>query len=330
MVFARLSARCAKLAARCAQLALCENETVDWDDLRTFLAVARAGSLAEAARGLGVSYSTVSRRLAALEHGLGARLFDRSGAAYQLTREGEEMIASAERMEAEFEALSRQVSGRDARLSGRVRVATTDALATTFMPEIASFTRRYPEIEIDLLSTPEPAELAMREAEVALLVTDRPPPSLVGRRLAALPSALYAARRYLADHPADGELASHLWVGWEDGMSHIPAARWLREQVPDARIACRVSSGATLSAAIRAGVGIGHLLCFMADEDPALVQLRPPEPALETGLWLLTHEDLRTTGRVRVFLDSMAEEIGRHKRRLAAGHAPERKILAAL
>ena len=157
------------------------------------------------------------------------------------------MIASAERMEAEFEALSRQVSGRDARLSGRVRVATTDALATTFMPEIASFTRRYPEIEIDLLSTPEPAELAMREAEVALLVTDRPPPSLVGRRLAALPSALYAARRYLADHPADGELASHLWVGWEDGMSHIPAARWLREQVPDARIACRVSSGATLA-----------------------------------------------------------------------------------
>ncbi len=308
---------------------LCENPPVDWDDLRTFLAVARAGSLADAARGLAVSYSTVSRRLAALEHGLGVRLFDRSGAAYQLTPEGEQMIASAERMEAEFEALSRQVSGRDARLSGRVRVATTDALASTFMPEIASFTRRYPEIEIDLLSTPEPAELAMREAEVALLVTDRPPPNLVGRRLAALPSALYAARRYLADHPADGELASHLWVGWEDGMSHIPAARWLREQVPDARIACRVSSGATLSAAIRAGVGIGHLLCFMADEDPTLAQLRPPEPALETGLWLLTHEDLRTTGRVRVFLDAMAEEIGRHKQRLAAGHAPERKSLAA-
>ena len=111
-------------------------------------------------------------------------------------------------------------------------------------------------------------------------------------------------------------------------MSHIPAARWMRELVPDARIACRVSSGTTLRAAIRAGVGIGHLLCFMADDDPGLVQLRPPEPALETGLWLLTHEDLRTTGRVRVFLDSMAEEIGRHKQRLAAGRAPERKTLA--
>ena len=298
---------------------------MDWDDLRVFLAVARSGSLAEAARGLGVSYSTVSRRLAALEGGLGARLFDRSGTHYELTRAGFEMLESAKRMEAEFEALAKSVAGRDARLVGRIRIATTDALATSFMPELAEFSQRYPEIEIDLLSTPEPAELAMREAEVALLVTDQPPPSLVGRRLAVLPSALYAAKRYLAKHPKSLELGEHIWVGWEDGMSHIPSARWMREQVPDARIACRVSSGTTLRAAIQAGVGIGHLLCFIAEEDPELEPLRPPEPALETGLWLLTHEDLRTTGRVRAFLDSMAESIGRHRTRLAAGHAPQRK-----
>jgi DNA-binding transcriptional LysR family regulator len=308
---------------------LCENPPVDWDDLRSFLAVARAGSLAEAARGLGKSYSTVSRRLAALEAGLGARLFDRSGATYELTRAGYEMLESAKRMEAEFEALAKSVAGRDARLVGRIRIATTDALATSFMPELAEFSRRYSDIEIDLLSTPEPAELAMREAEVALLVTGEPPTSLVGRRLAVLPSALYAAKRYLAEHPKSLELGAHVWVGWEDGMSHIPAARWMREHVPDARIACRVSSGTTLRAAIQAGVGIGHLLCFMAEDDPVLEQLRPPEPALETGLWLLTHEDLRTTGRVRVFLDSMADAIGRHRRRLAAGHAPERKKLAS-
>jgi molybdate transport repressor ModE-like protein len=302
---------------------------VDWDDLRTFLAVARAGSLTEAARALGVSYSTVSRRLAALEEGLGARLFERLASGYEPTPAGAEMLESARRMEAEFEALSRRVRGRDARLAGRVRVATTDALATSFMPELAAFSRRFPEIEVDLLSTPEPAELAMREAEVALLVTDRPPPSLVGRRLARLPSALYASRAYLADHPADRELAAHVWVGWEEGMSHIPAARWMREHVPHARVACRVSTGTALRSAVRAGVGIAHLLCFLADEDPALERLRPPEPALETGLWLLTHEDLRTTGRVRVFLDFMAEAIGRHRRRLAAGHAPVRPALAA-
>src|SRR5262249_45195580 len=184
---------------------LCENPPVDWDDVRTFLAVARAGSLSEAARGLGVSYSTVSRRLAALEQGLGVRLFDR-GAAYQLTREGEEMLASAQRMEAEFEALSRQVSGRDARLAGRVRVATTDVLAPTSVPGPGSSAARSPEIETDLRPTPEPAEPAMRGGEVALLVTDRPPPTLVGRRLAALPSALSAAHRYLAEHPAETDL----------------------------------------------------------------------------------------------------------------------------
>jgi len=302
---------------------------VDWDDLRTFLAVARTGSLTEAARSLGVSYSTVSRRLAALEDGLGARLFDREASGYAPTPVGLEMLESARRMETEFEALARRVRGRDARLSGRVRIATTDALVTSFMPELAAFSRRFPDIEIDLLSTPEPAELAMREAEVALLVTDRPPPSLVGRRLAKLPSALYAARSYLAEHPATQELLAHVWVGWEDGMSHIPAARWMREQVPDARVACRVSSGTALRAAVQEGVGVAHLLCFLADEDADLERLRPPEPELETGLWLLTHEDLRTTGRVRVFLDFMAEAVGRHRRRLAAGHAPERPGVAS-
>jgi molybdate transport repressor ModE-like protein len=303
---------------------------VDWDDLRTFLAVARTGSLTEAARSLGVSYSTVSRRLAALEEGLGARLFDRDASGYAPTPVGAEMLESARRMEAEFDALSLRVRGRDARLAGRVRVATTDALATSFMPEIAAFSRRFADIELDLISTPEPAELAMREAEVALLVTDRPPASLVGRRVARLPSALYAAKSYLADRAASLEPAAHVWVGWEDGMSHIPAARWMREHVPHARVACRVSTGTALRAAVRAGVGAAHLLCFLADDDPELERIRPPEPELETGLWLLTHEDLRTTGRVRVFLDFMAEAIGRHRRRLAAGQAPQRPPLAAV
>lgn len=298
---------------------------MDWDDLRTFLAVARAGSLTEAARSLGVSYSTVSRRLAALEEGLGARVFDRDPSGYAPTPVGAEMLESARRMEAEFEALSRRVRGSDARLSGRVRVATADALATAFMPELAGFSRRYPDIEVDLISTPEPAELAMRDAEVALVVTDRPPPNLVGRRLAKLPSALYAAPSYLAHHAKGLAPDAHVWVGWEDGMSHIPGARWMREQVPHARIACRVSTGTALRAAVQAGVGVAHLLCFLADDDPGLVRLAPPEPVLETGLWLLTHEDLRATGRVRVFLDFMAEAVGRHRRRLAAGHAPERR-----
>ena len=299
---------------------------MDWDDLRTFLAVARTGSLTEAARSLGVSYSTVSRRLAGLEEGLGARLFDRDTSGYAPTPVGAEMLESARRMEAEFEGLSRRVRGQDARLAGRVRVATTDALATSFMPELASFSRRFPDIEVDLLTTPEPAELAMREAEVALLVTDRPPSSLVGRRLAKLPSALYAAQSYLADHPATLDPPAHVWVGWEDGMAHIPAARWMREHVPHARVACRVSTGTALRAAVQAGVGVAHVLCFLADEEPGLERLCPPEPVLETGLWLLTHEDLRATGRVRVFLDFMAEAVGRHRRRLTAGHAPERRV----
>lgn len=285
-----------------------------WDDLRYFLSIADSGSIADAARELGVSYSTASRRLNILEETLGVRLFDRLPTGYQLTAAGKEIVEPARRMEAEFASLSRGVLGRDARLSGRLRFATTDAFAKQFMPELAAFTRLYPKIEIDLVSTPAPAELAMREAEVAMLATNQPPEVLVGRRLARLPSALYASTRYVESRSDLDDLSAQSWVGWEQGMRHIPAARWMRENVPDAHIACRVATGVALLSAVRDGVGIAHLICLLADSDPELRRIRPPEKSLETSLWLLTHEDLATTGRVRVFLDFMADAIGRDAR----------------
>ncbi len=291
---------------------------MNWDDIRYFLAVAHTGSLGDAARELCVNYSTVSRRLNAIEEALGSRLFERLATGYKLTPVGAEMLEPARRMEAESALLSRRVQGRDARLAGPLRVATTDAVATILMPELAVFSRRYPEIEVDLLSTPAPTELAMREAEVALLATDRPPERLVGRRLARLASALYASHGYLAERPDIEDLAAHAWVGWEQEMQHIPVARWMREHQPDAHFVCRVRTGTALLAAVAAGIGIAHLLCFLADDDPTLRRLRPPEPVLETGLWLLTHEDVVATGRVRVFLDFVAEAIGRQQPRLAA------------
>lgn len=294
---------------------------VDWDDLRYFLAVARAGTLTDAAHTLAVSYSTVSRRINALEEGMGSRLFERHASGYELTSAGREMLESGRRMEAEFESLSRQVQGRDRRLAGAVRMATTDALATAFMPEVAEFTQRYPGIEIDLIATPEPSELAMREADVALLVCAAPAESLTGRRLAILQSALYASRSYLERSPDVDRLDGHVWVGWEKGMSHIPVARWMREHVPEAKLACRVSTGTALRAAVRAGVGVAHMLCFLAEGDSEFVQLSASEPELETGLWLLTHEDLKTTARIRVLLDFFAEAIGKKRDGLLASDA---------
>ncbi len=298
---------------------------VQWDDLRYFLSIAESGSIADAARELGVSYSTASRRLSVLEESLGVRLFDRLPAGYELTAAGKEILEPAHRMEAEFNQLARGVLGRDARLAGRLRFATTDAFAKRFMPEIAGFTRSYPQIEIDLLSTPAPAELAMREAEVAMFATNQPPEALVGRRLARLPSALYASGRYLEGRKDLDDLSAQAWVGWETSMRHIPAARWMRENVPDAHIAFRVATGVALLAAVRDGVGIAHLICMLADSDPELRRIRPPEKSLETSLWLLTHEDLAATGRVRVFLDYMADAIGHDPLLQASGRADSKR-----
>lgn len=288
-----------------------------WDDLRYFLAIAQSGSIADAARELGVSYSTVSRRLNVLEETLGARLFDRHANGYALTAGGRDILESARSMESEFERLSRLVTGRDARLAGRLRFATTDALAMQIMPDLARFSREYPDIEIDMMTTPAPAELAMRDAEVAMLLTNQPPEVLVGRRLARVSSALYASRGYLDGRTTIEDFDAEAWVGWERGMRHVPVAQWMRTHVPNARVVCRVSTGVALLAAVRSGVGIAHLICPVADLDPELQQIGEPEPSLETSLWLLTHEDLATTGRVRAFLDFMAEAIGREKPPLA-------------
>jgi molybdate transport repressor ModE-like protein len=282
-----------------------------WDDLRYFLAIAKSGSIADAARDLGVSYSTASRRLNVLEEAIGARLFDRHATGYELTKAGHDILQSARTMESEFAQLTRGVIGRDKRLAGRLRFATTDVLAMQFMPDIARFTRTYPDIEIALLTTPAPAELAMRDAEVAMLMTNRPPEVLVGRRLARLPSALYASRTYLDGRTEIENPEAEAWVAWERSMRHIPAAQWMREHVPHAHIVCRISTGVALLSAVRSGVGIAHLICALADADPELRRLAEPEPSLETSLWLLTHEDLATTGRVRVFLDFMAEATAR-------------------
>jgi molybdate transport repressor ModE-like protein len=288
-----------------------------WDDLRYFLAVAQSGSIADAARELGVSYSTASRRLNILEEAIGARLFDRHASGYELTAAGREILQYAQSMASEFSQLSRVVIGRDKRLAGRLRFATTDALAMQFMPDLARFTREYPDIEVDLITTPAPAELAMRDAEAAMLLTNDPPEVLVGRRLARVSSALYASRHYLGSRTSVERLDAEAWVAWEHGMRHIPASQWMQKNVPNARVVCRVSTGVALLSAVRSGVGVAHLICPLADTDPDLRRIGEPEPVLETSLWLLTHEDLATTGRVRVFLDFIAEAMARDRRAFA-------------
>lgn len=279
----------------------------NWDDLRIFLAVARAGSLSGAARSLGVNHSTVFRRIGAFERALDVRLFDRLQGGYVLTAAGEEMRESAQRVEAEIAALGRKVVGQDLRLSGTVRFATIDMLAVWLLPRhLAAFRLAYPGIELEVSVSNAAVNLSRHEADVALRLGNQPPETLVGRRVGRLFFAVYGAGR-MTDRDQDIPLAERDWIGFDS--DHQALVSRLKRFLPKVRPIFRVNSVAAAIAAAKAGIGLAPLPCGIADLEPDLVRIAPLPEAFAIDLWLLTHEDLRRTARIRAFLDFLADAL---------------------
>ena len=297
----------------------------NWDDHRTFLAVARAGSLAEAGRALGVDHSTVFRRLRTFEARIGVRLFDRLPSGYALTLSGEEMARSVERVDAELADLGRRLQGLDLRPAGTVRLTTTDSIALHGLaPKLAAFRRAFPDITVELTVSQGFASLTKREADIALRPTNAPEEHLIGRRLAEIAFAVYAGKSYLAERPPVGDdLAGHDVVGYDEALVHLAAARWL-EARPGGRIAARCDTLTGQLACVRAGLGVAPLPCHMGDAERDLVRVLPPDPAMATGLWLLTQADLRHTGRVRALVDFLAAAYAEGRDLLEGRAGPEK------
>ncbi len=279
----------------------------NWDDLRLFLAVAHSGTLSGAARVLGVNHSTVFRRIGAFEEALGVRLFERLPNGYLLTPAGEELHEGALRVEDEIAGLSRKVTGQDLRLSGTVRVTTIDMLAFGLLPRhLAGFRQLYPGIEIELIVGNATLSLSRREADVALRVGNEPPESLVGRRAGRLVFATYASAGYCSKNP-ETDLAQHDWIGFD--AEHAALVRRFSSFLPQVKPVLRANSVAAALAAAKAGLGLAPLPCGIADLEPDLVRVAPLPDDFSLDLWLLTHEDLRRTARIRAFLDFLADAL---------------------
>lgn len=283
---------------------------VSWDDYRTVLAVSRARSLAGAADLLGVNQSTVFRRLGAMEDRLGARLFERSRTGYALTAAGEEMVRLAERMSEDIVDFERRLTGQDLRPQGELRVTTNDTLVVHLLtPIFASFRSLYPEISLDVVIGNQSLNLSKRDADVAIRATANPPETLVGRRLAIIPWAVYAADSLGLTSLDPVDYRRHSWIGLGDNLAGLKPGRWLTQHVGDDRIGWKINTVLGLAEAVAEGAGIGLLPCFIAQTFPNLVRLADPSEEFEGALWLLTHPDLRNTARVRVFMDHVATEV---------------------
>ena len=278
-------------------------------DLRTLLAIAREGSLAGAARRLKVNHSTVFRRLGAIEARLGTRLFERQDGRYATTAAGEDLLRTAERVEAEVEGLERRLSGQDLRLTGSLRLTAPDDLAEIMvMPALVEFRARYPDITVELAVDNRMLNLTRREADIALRPTRQPPETLTGRRVATLASAVYTAAG--TDPAADD---GPNWIAWEEGAGPPAVAAWLAARAESPAIGYRSNSLLNQASAVRSGLGRAVLPCFLGDSDAGLQRVAPPPPELTTDLWLLTHPDLQRTARIRALLDLLYDSLRRRR-----------------
>ena len=280
---------------------------MNWDDLRYFLAVARAGSLSAAGRDLGVSQPTVSRRLSAMEARLSVRLFDHIENRYVLTPVGDEIFDTVQHVEETVAGIDRRVAGKDLSVKGELRLTCTEVLANLYLaPHLSEFVRLHPDINLSVLCTFQHLSLSRREADVAIRVTSNPPDSLVGRRLLQVAMAIYSASN--TAQPADKPNAESLnWIGWKDETynrmliySHYPMAR-IRHRVDDMQAMCAMA---------RCGLGAAMLPCYVGDSNPALHRI-VSDPIMEGAmdLWVLSHPDVRRAARVRAFTAFIADTV---------------------
>ena len=297
---------------------------LDWDNLRYVLAVADAGSLAGAARQLGVNHTTVLRRLGAFEEQLGVRLFERLPTGYVLTAGGEELIAAARHIDDTVTTLERKLTGQDLRLSGTVRVTTTDTLMGSILPAIlAAFRTAHPGIQLEIALSNSMLNLSKRDADVAIRPAKNPPESLVGRQVAKIAFAVYGSPDYLAKHNG-ADLAAHQWVAPDDSLADTSVAAWMRSELRGGEVVLRADSLLALRQAAEAGFGLAALPCYLGEASAGLVRAHPPISAMETALWILTHEDLRHTARIRAFIEFVAATLSRHRPLLEGDEARSR------
>ena len=289
----------------------------DWNDLRYFLAVARSGSTLAAARDLHISQTTVARRVTALEQDLKLTLFDRRQAGYALTPDGEELLSHAEAVEAAADRFSQQAELHNRDVSGTVRITTEEIFAVTLLaPMLRELHELHPSILIELDAHRELRDLGAGEADIALRSTSREQPAgIVGRRLCVDDWTLYCSRDYAerCGLPTSLEdLQRHAIIGGGGGNLWFHYRAWLRELGLEDRVAMHHATSTGLLSGVRSGFGVAVLPCIVADADPDLIRCMPPRKGHGRSFWLLTHDRVRRSPRVRTVVDFLYERLMQH------------------
>jgi DNA-binding transcriptional LysR family regulator len=282
----------------------------DWNNLHVFLELARRGRLGPTARRLRIDHTTVSRRVAELERSLDQKLFDRTADGFVLTEAGTRLQPLAEAMEQQALLIA---TGKTASPAGSVRVASMEGFGSQYVAQyLPSLAALYPELLVELVTSPNLVNLSKREADVSLSFTPPRGPRLQVRQIGSFALFLYAAPAYLAAHgcPAMPEdLVAHRFVDYVEDVVQIPEVLWLHELVSHPRVCFRSSSLQAQAAAAAAGAGLVALPSFAGEADPRLVPVLKRSVRTERPIYLGVHEDLAWIPRVRVVVRVLEEQV---------------------
>jgi DNA-binding transcriptional LysR family regulator len=305
----------------------------NWDDLKHFLAIARAGSTLGAAKLLGLSQPTVQRRIMALEKSLGCQLVERYPSGYRLSALGTELLTRAEDIEKAVDDFSRHLQLHDGGLAGTIRVTCAEPLAPALVaPIIEAFRAQHPGVHVELLISEHLLDLTGGKADIAVRGYEGAPrgrhaSALIQRKLADVPWALYASQRYVERHGTPSsikDLAKHAIVAPDGRYAQGRAARWLKTVAPDATLSARSGTLLGLLGAAKSGTGLTLLPKGLGEPDPELVRVLEPEPPIGGSLYLLMPSDLRSIPRFRVFFDFFVSE-SKHYRSAIEGKASQQR-----
>lgn len=318
-----------------------ETRRFDWNDLRYFLTVARMEKLTSAARRLETDHATVSRRVAALERSLNAKLFERSPRGYALTLQGERLLAFAEAIESQAIAAENEISNANYSLSGTVRIGAPDGFGSYYLsPRIGQLLKAHTDLDLQLVAMPRIFSLSKREADLAIGLAPPPEGRLFARRLTDYQLGLFATRRYLARHRAIREpedLRRHTLIGYIDDLIFSPELDYLPEILGGLQPQFKSSNLIAQMRATLADAGLCVLPYFMATEHPELVAVLQSEVVITRSFWMIVHSDMRGLARVETVMDFISRQVQATKRLFVpldpstgrvkestGGHAPAR------
>lgn len=281
-------------------------KNLDWGDLSHFLAVVKAGSLSAAAKDLEVNHTTVSRRISALEEQLKAPLFERASTGWMITPLGESIVPFAEQMHESVNSVNRIVTADQTELSGTLKVTAMEMFVQRVVSVgLHDFVQQYPDIDLELILGNEVLDLGSREADIAFRGTDSPSPNVIGKRLGHFAWTAYCTPELYEQYLV--EPTQVCAITWRSNAKAAPD--WVRHQMPELRVRYRANTLEGMYTLAKNGFGVAELPCSLGDSTPNLRRLHEVPVRKGSGLWVLSHVDLRSTARIRIFRDFMIDAL---------------------